>query len=184
VLVSATYDGPLQKVTWSGSGDALTLSYELAYDGTVDIFGIQFAVPERAVESKRWVGRGPYRVWQNRLQGGVFDLHETLYNDPIPGETHAYPEFKGYFGEWRWLELATSSGKLVVENLSDVPYFGLYGPQGGVNPVLELPDVGLAFLSVIPAMGTKFDEPTTLGPQSQPKQVSGVQRGSLRFRFE
>lgn len=62
--------------------------------------------------------------------------------------------------------------------MNSVPYFALHKPQGGVNPVLELPDVGLSLLSVIPAMGAKFDEPSALGPQSQAKQVSGVQRGT------
>jgi hypothetical protein len=184
VLATARYDGPLQKITWSRSGDALLLSYQLAYEGVVDIFGIQFDMPESALQSKRWVGRGPYRVWQNRLKGGIFDLHEVRYNDPVPGETYAYPEFKGYFGEWQWLELATTSGRIIVENVGAVPYFGLQRPQGGANPVLDLPDVGLAFLSVIPAMGTKFDEPVVLGPQSQPRHLSGMQHGSVRFRFD
>jgi hypothetical protein len=53
-----------------------------------------------------------------------------------------------------------------------------------VNPVLELPNVGWSFLHVIPAMGTKFDLPEKLGPQSQPRTLRGVQRGELRLDFE
>ena len=176
VIARATYDGILRNVTWSRAGEALALEYELAYDGTANIFGVGFDVPEPSVKSKRWVGRGPYRVWQNRLEGGRFDLHEIAYNNPVPGETYATPEFPGYFAEWRWLALQTDAGDIVVENASDTAYFGLYRPNGGVGPVLELPDVGLALLSVIPAMGSKFDLPEQLGPQSQPRMLSGARR--------
>jgi hypothetical protein len=184
VLATATYDGPLRKVTWSRAGDALQMAYEISYDGVLDILGVGFDFPEARVTAKHWVGKGPYRVWQNRLEGGVFGFHETAYNDPIPGETYAYPEFKGYFGEWRWLALDTGSGRVTIENQRGTPYFGLYKPQGGVNSVLDLPDVGWAFLHVIPAMGTKFDLPDALGPQSQSRRVSGLQRGELKFTFE
>ncbi|HEY0685890.1 MAG TPA: glycoside hydrolase family 2 TIM barrel-domain containing protein [Steroidobacter sp.] len=184
VLATAAYDGPLREVTWRRSGDSLAMSYEIAYQGEAHILGVRFELPESQVVGKRWVGNGPYRVWQNRLEGGVFGFHETSYNDPIPGETFAYPEFKGYFGNWRWVALDTATQSVTVENVGAVPYFGLYGPRGGVSPVLELPDVGWSFLHVIPAMGTKFDLPESLGPQSQPQTLSGIQRGELRFDFE
>lgn len=182
-LATATYDGPLRKVIWSRSGDALQLSYEIQYEQPVDVLGIRFDFPESAVTSKRWVGKGPYRVWQNRREGGVFGFHETTYNDAIPGETYAYPEFKGYFDAWRWLTLATAGERVTVENIGAVPHFGLFQPRGGVNPVLELPEVGWSFLHVIPAMGTKFELPDKMGPQSQPRTLRGVQRGELRIDF-
>ena len=183
-LATATYDGPLRKVSWTRNGDALNLSYEIQYEQPVDVLGIRFDFPERDVTSKRWVGKGPFHVWQNRREGGVFGFHETTYNDPIPGETYAYPEFKGYFDAWRWLTLSTSSERVTVENIGGVPYFGLYQPRGGVNPVLELPEVGWSFLHVIPAMGTKFELPDKMGPQSQPRTLRGVQRGELRIALD
>ena len=184
VLATATYDGALRKVTWSRSGESLTMSYEFEYPTEVNILGVRFEFPESQVVGKRWVGSGPYRVWQNRLEGGVFGFHETRYNDPVPGETYAYPEFKGYFGDWRWLALDTANERVIVENVGATPFVGLFKPQGGVNPVLDLPDVGWSFLHVIPAMGTKFNLPETLGPQSQPRTLSGPQRGQLRFSFQ
>lgn len=50
---------------------------------------------EELVLSKRWVGDGPYRVWQNRLHGPQLGVWENEYNDPVPGESFVYPEFKG-----------------------------------------------------------------------------------------
>jgi hypothetical protein len=184
VLATVTYDGSLRKVTWSRSGNALILSYEFQFEYAADVLGIGFDFREEEVTSKRWVGKGPYRVWQNRREGGVFGFHETAYNDPIPGETYAYPEFKGYFDAWRWLTLSSSNQSVTVENISGVPCFGLYQPKGGVNPVLDLPDVGWSFLHVIPAIGTKFDLPEKMGPQSQTRTLRGIQRGELRFDFE
>lgn len=55
---------------------------------------------------------------------------------------------------------------------------------GGVNPVLNLPDLGWSFLHVIPAMGNKFALPNVMGPQSQPRVLTGVQTGTLRFNFD
>ena len=63
-------EGPLRRVSWSRNGDALVMSYEIAFDGIVDILGVRFDIPESDVTAKRWLGKGPYRVWQNRLEGG------------------------------------------------------------------------------------------------------------------
>ena len=38
---------------------------------------------EDQVISKRWLGAGPYRVWQNRIHGTQYDVWENDYNDPI-----------------------------------------------------------------------------------------------------
>ncbi|MFL6579003.1 MAG: hypothetical protein ACJ8MR_20425, partial [Povalibacter sp.] len=184
VLAAAEYEGPLRRVTWSREADGIAMSYELAYEGPIDILGVGFALPEDQIVGKRWVGKGPFHVWQNRLEGGVLDVHDTAYNDSTPGQTYAYPEFKGYFNDWRWLTLQTRQGDVIVSNASNVPYFGLFKPQGGTQPILDLPDVGLAFLSVIPAMGTKFTTPEVLGPQSQTRIVTGVQRGRIVLDFQ
>ncbi len=172
-------DGTLTAVTWRLAGDELRLSYELAHDGEVDIYGLRLDFPEAQVLKKRWLGAGPYRVWKNRLAGTWFDLHGRSYNDPVPGETFDYPEFPGFFGEWRWLEMHTRPARVVFRNLSGIPWFGLHRPQPGKLPVIELPDLGWSFLHAIPPIGSKFDLPETLGPQSQTTRVQGVLRGEI-----
>ena len=122
------------------------------------------------------------RVWKNRLAGTEFGMWEAPYANPTPGETYAYPEFPGFFGEWRWLELVPEKPRasVVFRNSSAVPYFGLHRPQPGKQPVIELPDLGWSFLHVIPPIGTKFDLPETLGPQSQiTRLASGVIHGEI-----
>lgn len=152
----------------------------------VDLLGVVFDCPEANVKSKRWFGRGPYRVWRNRMEGGVLDVHEVAYNDPVPGETYAYPEFKGFFRDWRWLALETAEGRLVIENeRNTVPCLGLFRPKDGVKGLMELPETGLAFLDVVPAIGTKFQFPETTGPQGVTPRAGGPRDVSfLRFRFE
>lgn len=185
VIVEADYDGALRWVRWKILPDMVALDYEYAFDGTVDLLGVQLDCPEVNLKSKRWLGRGPYHVWQNRLQGGVLDVWETAYNDPVPGESWAYPEFRGYFGDWRWAVLETTEGSITVENAAGDCFLGVFTPRDGkVGPLLDLPVTGLAFLDVIPAIGEKFNLPETLGPQSQPRKVSGTRRDSLIFRFD
>jgi hypothetical protein len=163
--------------------DSVRLDYEVAHDGDIDVLGVSFGLPIDGVKSKRWLGRGPYRVYRNRLEGGVFDLHEVEFNDPVPGKTFDYPEFKGYFREWEWLHLETDAGLLAVENAGGVPFFGLYGPRDGEIPMMAFPDTGLSLLHVIPAQGTKFDTPDGLGPQSRTPGSQGAYKGSVVLRF-
>jgi hypothetical protein len=129
--------------------------------------------------SKRWLGEGPYRIWKNRMRGTHFGLHEVPFNDPVPGESFDYPEFPGFFGEWRWLELRTRDAHVRFRNVSGIPYFGLHRPQPGKQPVITLPDLGWSFLHAIPPVGSKFDLPETLGPQSQVTRIEGLVRGEI-----
>jgi hypothetical protein len=187
VLAQVQYaSGGLRSLTWRLDGDELRLSYELEQDGDVDILGIRFAFPESELRGKRWLGAGPYRVWKNRMAGNHFGLWEALHADPIPGETYQYPEFPGFFGEWRWLEMFPERplARVIFRNVSAVPFFGLHRPQPGKQPVIELPDLGWSFLHVIPPIGTKFDLAETLGPQSQVTRLDGgVIRGEIAIRL-
>jgi hypothetical protein len=183
VVVTVTSGSPKVTFRWilDLNGD-LSLGYDYEVEGEFDVLGIQFDVPPAT--SKRWFGRGPYRVWRNRMEGGVFDLHEVAFNDATPGETYAYPEFNGYFRDWRWLTLETKAGRVTVENSSSIPFFGLGRPRDGVNGLLELPDAGLSFLHVIPAMRNKFHTTDQLGPQSLTPTVKDGWGGSVVFRFD
>jgi hypothetical protein len=183
-IVTATFEGALKEARWTLRADgSVELEYDYDFGGPVDVLGVGFDYPEAQVTSKRWLGRGPYRVYRNRLEGGVLDVWETAYNDPVPGETYAYPEFKGHFADWRWLTLETTEGAVTLDNLSGVPYFGLYRPRMGEDGLLDLPDMGVALLDVIPAQRTKFLSPDRLGPQSATPVVGGKTRGRVAFRF-
>jgi hypothetical protein len=181
----ATYSGHLRALRWRISSDGdIQLDYETAFDGTADIFGVAFDYPETQMKAKRWLGGGPYHVWQNRLKGAGLDVWQTAYNDTVPGETWSYPEFKGFFSEWKWAEFNTTEGNLAFLNSGDSPYLGVYQPNDGrVGPMLILPSLGLGSYAVIPAMANKNVVPDLIGPHSQPALLSGVQHGSLHLRL-
>jgi hypothetical protein len=183
IIARARYEGALRSVTWALGAQGLVVSYEIAFDGPADILGIRFDYPESEITGKRWLGEGPYRIWNNRQAGTQFGLHSTAYSHSIPGETYLYPEFEGYFGAWDSLAMQTRQGTIVAHNESGIPFFGLYRPAGGEKPVLELPDAGWSFLHAVPSIGTKFTLADVLGPQSQPRQFSGVIRGELSLEI-
>jgi hypothetical protein len=185
LVVEAHYNGALSLIRWRVSpGGAVRLDYKYAFDGDVDLLGVQFDAPETEARAVRWLGRGPYRVWQNRTHGTRLDVWERRYNDTTPGESWLYPEFKGYFHGWRWAAFDTGGGTVTVFNESGDSHLGVYRPKDGRDGLLDLPETGIAFLDVIPAVGSKFQPPDQLGPQSRQRHVSGTTRGSLLFRFD
>jgi hypothetical protein len=174
-------------LNWSVNLDGqVRLSYSFAAEGEHDVLGLRFDLPDGVLKSKRWLGPGPYRVWRNRMEGGQHNVHEVAFNDAMPGETYVYPEFKGYFRDWSWLTLETTAGRLIVEpslSAEHAPFFGLGKPRDGVNGLLDLPDVGLSFLEIIPAMRNKFHTTDQLGPQSLTPIAKGGYSGAVVFRF-
>jgi hypothetical protein len=182
VLARMLYDGPLREVVWQLEGEGLSVRYSIEYTGFADILGIKFDYPVDRVMGKRWVGAGPYRIWKNRLAGTRFTAHEAPYSAPADGKLNRYPEFEGFFGDWHWLQMQTLDGDVQIRNASEIPFFGLYRAEAGVG-VIELPDSGWSFLHAVPPIGTKFDLPEVLGPQSQPTAIDGVIHGELRLVF-
>ncbi|TFF33958.1 glycoside hydrolase family 2 protein [Mucilaginibacter psychrotolerans] len=95
--IEADYQGdaPLH-IKWTFSaGHPAKLEYQYTQRGDVDFMGITFNYPEEMITGMKWLGRGPYRVWKNRLKGQQFGLWHKAYNNAITGEAPGYPEFKG-----------------------------------------------------------------------------------------
>ena len=186
VVVEARYFGPLTGTKWIISPDAgVRMDYEYRYDGAVELMGIAFDYPETEMRSVRWLGEGPYRVWQNRLHGTRIDVWENAYNDPVPAESFTYPEFKGYFSGWYWASFRTTEGIIHIANNNPENYLGIYTPRDGRDALLyTLPETGIAVLDVIPAVRNKVNATDLIGPSSQAKHVSGPWTGTLYFSFE
>ncbi len=185
LVVDTHYNGALNQARWRVSpGGVVRLDYRYAFEGPIDLLGVRFDAPERETRGLRWLGRGPFRVWQNRTHGTRLDVWERGYNDTTPGESWDYPEFKGYFAGWRWAAFETTAGTFTLFNESGSSHLGIYKPKDGRDGLLDLPETGIAFLDVIPAVGSKFQPPDQLGPQSKQRHVSGTTRGSILFRFD
>ena len=187
LILTANYKlGNLDKAQWTIHPDGMaTLDYTYNFSGVVDLMGICFDYPEEQVLSKRWLGAGPYRVWQNRIHGTQYDIWENDYNDPIPGETFTYPEFKGYFGSVSWMSIRTKEGTISLTNETPDSYIGVYQPRDGRDRLLyTLPESGISVLNVIPPVRNKVNSTDLCGPSSQPKWADGPQTGRLVLRFE
>jgi hypothetical protein len=185
--IVAKYENPTMTLYWGVTFEGkVSLDYNFTVEGEFDVLGLRFNLPDEVIKSKRWLGEGPYRVWRNRMEGGQFAVHEVDFNDATPGEAYAYPEFKGYFHDWRWLTLETTAGRLIAQPSPSnyrAPFFALGKPRDGVDGLLDLPDAGLSFLEIIPAMRNKFHTTDQLGPQSLTRTVADTHRGSLLFRL-
>ncbi len=175
-IFEITSNGYPEKITWKleESGLLGLDASPLRWAKDIDFVGISFDYPEKNCKAVRWMGRGPYRVWKNRLKGSNIGVWEKEYNNTITGESFndlVYPEFKGYHGNLFWAMLETTESDFTV--ISETPnlYFRLFTPAkpqhvaGGTYP--PFPEGDISFLYDIPAIGTKFKQADELGPKSQ-----------------
>ncbi|MCH5307298.1 MAG: glycoside hydrolase family 2 [Prevotella sp.] len=179
VLTARYQHGSLNTVKWTFllTGE-VKVEADYYFNGVIDLMGVCFDYPEQQVKSKSWVGRGPYRVWQNRKEGPQYGCWHNDYNDPIPGETFEYPEFKGYFADVNWMQIVTTEGKIGIENPDG--YVGIYTPRDGRDHLLyTLPETGISILRVIPAVRNKVNTTDLNGPSAQPYWAKG--KGSINF---
>jgi hypothetical protein len=187
IVVNTKYKDDMNYALWTFYPTGwVELEYEYELKGGFYLFGINFDYPEDKMHGMRWCGRGPYRVWKNRLQGGRFDVFSNNYKDHTPGRTWDYPEFRGYYGDWRWVVFSTEEGDITIVNGTDDLFLGVYRPKDGENPLrtrINVPETGIAFLHGIPAIGTKGQRPESLGPQGQMNQATGKYRGKVYFYF-
>ncbi|WP_205703414.1 beta-galactosidase small subunit-related protein [Hymenobacter radiodurans] len=191
-VIEASYQGDLKTVRWKMYGSGwLQLDYEYALQGDFPFTGLSFTYPENFVIGAKWLGKGPYRVWKNRLQGVNTDVWENAYNNTHTGAAPwIYPEFKGYFADIAWLEMNTVEGKFLVASPEKglfVRLFDFYG-LSGVKSSPDLPGGNLSFLDAIPPLGTKLalniDANTkNLGPNSELNHLNGSTKRTLYFFF-
>ena len=176
-LVVNYLHGSINTVTWRFLADGgVYLNVDYYFNGVVDLMGICFDYPETMMKSKQWVGKGPYRVWQNRQEGPQSGLWKNDYNDPIPGESWEYPEFKGYFSNVNWMKLNTSEGAIGIELMTGK--VGVYTPRDGRDHILyTLPETGISILKAIPAVRNKVNTTDLNGPSAQPYWSKG--KGSI-----
>ncbi len=187
LIVKAGYSlGSLQSAEWRIAPDGgARMVYSYNFNGVVDLMGIMFNLPENEVRSKQWLGNGPYRVWKNRMHGPQLGIWSNDYNDPIPGESFTYPEFKGYFAGVQWMKLRTSTGTITIEPGTDKDFIGVYQPRDGRDQLLyTLPETGISLMQVIPAVRNKVNTTDLNGPSAQPVWARGEYTGEVTLHFE
>jgi len=141
----------------------------------------------------RWLGKGPYRVWKNRLKGVEFDVWEKTYNDAITGVVWEYPEFKGFHDDIYWATLETAEVPITVVIASDDMFLRLFTPREPEGTAfdpreahMEFPEGDISFLHGIAPIGTKFHPASDHGPAGQPNRVprmGQLYEGTVYFYF-
>lgn len=153
----------------------------------IDFIGVSFNYPESLVTGVQWMGKGPYRVWKNRMKGVEQGVWQKEYNNTATGSSYdnlIYPEFKGYHSGLYWMELQTKETPIRI--ISETPglFFRLYTPAAPGDPVERVipsfPAGDISFLYEIPAIGTKFKNAEELGPASQKGEI-GSHKGDQSY---
>ena len=193
-VIEVHYDGAMRYSRWTMLRNGwLRLDYGYEINKTVGFAGISFDYPESHVIGAKWLGKGPTRVWKNRLLGNTYNVWENLYNDTQTGSAPwIYPEFKGYFADITWMELYTAEGKMVMVSEQDdlfVRLFDFYALSNSPDGHPTLPAGNVSFLDVIPPIGTKMAtglsrRTSRLGPGSEWTKMSGLKERTLYFYFD
>lgn len=181
-VVEASCNGDLKYIKWKMDKSGwLEMDYAYALSGDQPFAGISFSYPENFVLGVKWLGKGPYRVWKNRLQGTTYGVWKNRNNNTQTGSyPWRYPEFKGYYADVTWMEMNTVEGKFYMSFPTEDQYVRLFDFYGltGAKPHPDLPVGDISFLDAIPPIGTKLALNMTtdtkgLGPQSELNHLSG-----------
>ncbi len=177
------------------SSGILKLEYSyLPKQGKYDYLGVNFNYPEKAIKKVKWLGKGPYRVWNNRMRGGKLGVWEKKYNNSITGEyLWQYPEFKGYHANLYWAVIEGEDHRFTVYTETDDLFLRLFTPtppEGAFNENTDgiFPEGNISFMHAISPIGTKFKKADQLGPQGQKHMVAYSRnykpfKGVLYFDF-
>lgn len=207
-LFIARYKGAVDSIVWRMKPDGLIGMDAVMlnrgngggykgdfYDKQVYNLGLTFSYPEWSVKGMRWLGRGPYRVWKNRIPGTTYGIWEKAYNNTVTGESFeslVYPEFKGYHANLYWATLQSDATPFTVYSESDGIYFRVFTPEepekrrNGENTMKKFPSGDISFLYEIPGIRS-FKSLEEQGPQSQPSTIrikSGDEGLRMRLWFD
>ncbi|MEO5910523.1 MAG: glycoside hydrolase family 2 TIM barrel-domain containing protein, partial [Pelobium sp.] len=192
IVVEANYTGDMKAIRWTMYPTGwLQMDYAYTLNGKYELAGISFDYPINFVLGAKWLGKGPYRVWKNRMQGVTYNTWESYKNDTQTGSfPWVFPEFKGYYANISWMQMNTVEGKFTIATPQEdlfVRLFDFYGLTG-VKPSPDLPKGDISFLDGIPAIGSKLGmkitpHPERYGPQGETNEFSGEQKRTLYFYF-
>ena len=184
-----TVEASFEWTVTTNADASVTYVWTISCTNAVDVLGVDFPFSARDAQlvSKRWCGRGPDRIWRNRMRGPKWGMWEDVYNDAVPGVSWERP-FKGWF-EAKWMEVAVGASGKEASHILCIPGEGLYmgvgSPKDGPdNYLYAMPyELGVGVYHVIPAIGNKLFKAERGGPQGKPVRLSGgCVSGSVTLR--
>jgi len=172
-VVKSIYRKDSFHVKWTFSpGMPAKLEYSYQQKEDADFMGITFDYPEEKITGMKWLGKGPYRVWKNRLKGGRLGVWHKDYNNTITGESWNYPEFKGYHANLFWVVIENKESPFTIYTETQNIFLQMLKPQrpagaSNENTTPAFPEGAIGFMHAISPIGTKFKPALDMGPQSQ-----------------
>lgn len=198
----ARYKGGADSIVWrlTSQGllymDAVLLNRASGGGGFDDAFmdtevynlGLTFSYPERICKGMKWLGRGPYQVWKNRIPGTNYGIWHKDYNNTVTGESYdnlVYPEFKGYHANMYWATFESDTAPFTVYSRTDGIFYRVFTPEepkGSAKRTMpEFPEGDISFLLDIPAI-CSFKPIEQQGPNSQPGNIR-IKKGDEGLRL-
>lgn len=132
--------------------------------------GVNFSFPEDQIKGVEYMGRGPHRVWKNRLKGNQFGIWQKEYNNTETGEAWVYPEFKGYHSNMYWCKFITKDQPFTVITENEDIFLRLFSAAfktdqwHNYEPLFPTGDI--SFMQGIPGIGTKTQRADRSGPMA------------------
>jgi hypothetical protein len=144
-------------IQWTVFGNGLCrLSYSYARLDTGTLCGITFNYPKSNVHAAQWLGKGPFSVRKNAVQGFTDNIWQQGYDNCIAGVGWRYPEFKGYYADVSWAKLFTSEDTINIVNETPNTFLQLYTPLNNdtLNTTGVMPPSGdISLLYKVPPTG-------------------------------
>lgn len=132
--------------------------------------GLNFSFPEDQMKGVEYMGRGPHRVWKNRLKGNQFGIWKKEYNNTETGESWVYPEFKGYHANMYWCKFITKEQPFTVITENEDIFLRLFSAAFKTdqwhNYEPLFPSGNISFMQGIPGIGTKTQRADRSGPMA------------------
>ena len=134
-----------------------------------NLAGVNFSFPETEIKAVEYMGKGPYRVWKNRMKGNQFGVWNKAYNNTETGESPwKYPEFKGYHSNMYWCKFIGRLNTFTVYTENEDLFFRLFTPAWKTDqwhnyePIFPSGDI--SFMQGISSIGSKTQRNETTGP--------------------
>lgn len=135
-----------------------------------NFIGLNFSFPEDQIKGVEYMGRGPHRVWKNRMKGNEFGIWKKDYNNTETGEAWVYPEFKGYHSNMYWCKFITKDQPFTVITENEDIFLRLFSAAWKTdqwhNYEPHFPSGDISFMHGIPGIGTKTQRKDRTGPMS------------------
>ncbi len=172
VIIRSAFDrrNSYNTLSWTFYPAGLVKMEVLYFPGAyfTDFAGVNFSFPEKEIKAVDYMGNGPYRVWKNRMKGGLLDVWHKEYNDTETGESWNYPEFKGYYSNMYWCRISTAQQSFSIATATENLFFRLFTPAWKTdqwhNYEPLFPSGDISFMQGISSIGSKTQRNETTGP--------------------